>query len=102
MKLPQLNIRDLFWLMLIVAMGCGWWLRCRADSFPFHSTAFSLPTMLVFFLMSPPLWCPLLFISYAIGKGKLTQGTIVAFVITELFSFALVAGLRELACRVSD
>ena len=25
MKLPQISLRDLFWLMLVVAMGCGWW-----------------------------------------------------------------------------
>jgi hypothetical protein len=24
MKLPQLMLRDLFWLMLVVAMGLGW------------------------------------------------------------------------------
>ena len=28
MTLPQLHIRDLFWLVLVlvVALGCGWWL----------------------------------------------------------------------------
>jgi len=26
MKLPQLSLRDLFWLLLVVAMGCAWWL----------------------------------------------------------------------------
>lgn len=25
MKLPQLSLRDLFWLIALVAMGCGWW-----------------------------------------------------------------------------
>jgi hypothetical protein len=25
MKLPQLSLRDLFWLVLIVALGLGWW-----------------------------------------------------------------------------
>jgi hypothetical protein len=25
MKLPQLSLRDLFWLVALVAMGCGWW-----------------------------------------------------------------------------
>ena len=25
MKLPQLSLRDLFWLVLVVALGCGWW-----------------------------------------------------------------------------
>src|SRR4051812_44131390 len=25
MKLPQLHIRDLFWLVLVVALGLGWW-----------------------------------------------------------------------------
>ena len=24
MKLPQLHLRDLFWLVLVVAMGLGW------------------------------------------------------------------------------
>ena len=24
-KLPQLTLRDLFWLVALVAMGCGWW-----------------------------------------------------------------------------
>ena len=36
MKLPQLHVRDLFWLVCVVAMGCGWWLdrrdgQARAD-----------------------------------------------------------------------
>jgi hypothetical protein len=26
MKLPQLSLRELFLLMVIAAMGCGWWL----------------------------------------------------------------------------
>lgn len=25
MKLPRFNLRDLFWLVLVMAMGCGWW-----------------------------------------------------------------------------
>ena len=25
MKLPQLTLRDLFWLVALVALGCGWW-----------------------------------------------------------------------------
>jgi hypothetical protein len=25
MKLPRLNLRDLFWLLLVVACLCGWW-----------------------------------------------------------------------------
>jgi hypothetical protein len=25
-KLPQLTLRDLFWLVALVAMGCGWWI----------------------------------------------------------------------------
>jgi hypothetical protein len=25
MKLPQLSLRDLFWLVALVATGCGWW-----------------------------------------------------------------------------
>ena len=32
MKLPQLTPRDLFWLVALAAMGCGWWVersRCR-------------------------------------------------------------------------
>ncbi len=23
---PKLTLRDLFWLVLVVAMGCAWWL----------------------------------------------------------------------------
>ena len=26
MKLPKLHIRDLFWLMLVAGIVCGWWL----------------------------------------------------------------------------
>ena len=26
MKLPQLSLRDLFWLLLVVAVGLGWWI----------------------------------------------------------------------------
>lgn len=29
MKLPQLSLRDLFWLVALVAMGCGWWMDHR-------------------------------------------------------------------------
>lgn len=29
MKLPQLSLRDLFWLLLVVALGCAWWVRGR-------------------------------------------------------------------------
>ena len=29
MKLPQLHLRDLFWLVLVVGMGCAWWLEHR-------------------------------------------------------------------------
>jgi len=25
-KLPQLSLRDLFWLVALVAIGCGWWI----------------------------------------------------------------------------
>ena len=25
MKLPRLSLRDLFWLVLVCAMGLGWW-----------------------------------------------------------------------------
>ena len=27
MKLPKLHLRDLFWLVLVVALGCAWWLE---------------------------------------------------------------------------
>jgi hypothetical protein len=27
MKLPQLSLRDLFLLVALVAMGCGWWVH---------------------------------------------------------------------------
>jgi hypothetical protein len=27
MKLPQLSLRELFLLVALVAMGCGWWVR---------------------------------------------------------------------------
>jgi hypothetical protein len=26
MKLPRFSLRDLFWLVLVVGMGCAWWL----------------------------------------------------------------------------
>src|SRR5687767_8019597 len=29
MKLPQLSLRELFLLVALVAMGCGWWVRER-------------------------------------------------------------------------
>ena len=28
-KLPQLTLRDLFWIVALVAMGCGWWVEHR-------------------------------------------------------------------------
>jgi hypothetical protein len=30
MKLPQLSLRDLFWLVALVAMGSGWWVDRRS------------------------------------------------------------------------
>jgi hypothetical protein len=27
MKLPQCSLRDLFWLVLVCALGIGWWLE---------------------------------------------------------------------------
>jgi hypothetical protein len=27
MKLPRFTLRDLFWLVLVVGMGCGWWVE---------------------------------------------------------------------------
>ena len=29
MKLPQLSLRELFLLVVIAAMGCGWWMDQR-------------------------------------------------------------------------
>jgi hypothetical protein len=29
MKLPQLHLRDLFWLVLVAALGCAWGLDHR-------------------------------------------------------------------------
>jgi hypothetical protein len=29
MKLPQLSLRELFLLVALAAMGCGWWVRER-------------------------------------------------------------------------
>jgi hypothetical protein len=29
MKLPQLSLRELFLLVVIAAMGCGWWVEYR-------------------------------------------------------------------------
>ena len=29
-KLPKLTLRDLFWLVALVAMGCGWWVDRRS------------------------------------------------------------------------
>jgi hypothetical protein len=30
MKRLQLTLRDLFWLVLVVGMGCGWWVDRRS------------------------------------------------------------------------
>ncbi len=32
MKLPKLHLRDLFWLVLVAAMGLCWWLEYRHRS----------------------------------------------------------------------
>ena len=29
MKLPRFSLRELFLLVIIAAMGCGWWVRER-------------------------------------------------------------------------
>jgi hypothetical protein len=29
MPLPKLNLRDLFWIVVVVAMGLGWWADSR-------------------------------------------------------------------------
>jgi hypothetical protein len=31
MTLPTLNLRDLFWLVVLVAMGLGWWVMAVAS-----------------------------------------------------------------------
>ena len=31
MKLPQLSLRDLFWLVLVVALAVGWWVSLQAQ-----------------------------------------------------------------------
>ena len=31
MKLPKLNLRDLFWLVIVVALGLVWWQDRRAN-----------------------------------------------------------------------
>jgi len=30
MRLPQFTIRDLLWLMVVVALVCGWWVQLRS------------------------------------------------------------------------
>jgi hypothetical protein len=30
MRLPQLTLRDLFWLLLVCALAVGWWINQRA------------------------------------------------------------------------
>jgi hypothetical protein len=32
MTLPKLNLRDLFWLVVVVAMGVGWWIDSSRKS----------------------------------------------------------------------
>jgi hypothetical protein len=27
MRLPRFSLRDLFWLVLVCAMGCAWWME---------------------------------------------------------------------------
>jgi len=27
MKIPQFTLRDLFWLVLVVALACAWWMQ---------------------------------------------------------------------------
>jgi hypothetical protein len=50
MKLPQLSLRDLFWLVALVAMGCGWWVEHRRLSDQIEALRpkqlISLPTIL--------------------------------------------------------
>lgn len=31
-RLPQLSLRDLFWLVLVAAVGCAWWVERKHDS----------------------------------------------------------------------
>jgi hypothetical protein len=35
MNLPKLNLRDLFWILVVVAMGVCWWLDHRATQLRF-------------------------------------------------------------------
>ena len=32
MKLPRFTLRDLFWLVLVAAMGCAWWVERQATT----------------------------------------------------------------------
>jgi hypothetical protein len=37
MKLPQLSLRELFLLVVIAAMGCGWWVEGAPGKRTSHS-----------------------------------------------------------------
>jgi hypothetical protein len=41
MKLPQLSLRELFLLVVIAAMGCGWWVEHWRNSHAFMKEQFN-------------------------------------------------------------
>lgn len=41
MKTPRIHLRDLFWIIVIVAMGCAWWLDHIAQEFRSLSLQFT-------------------------------------------------------------
>ena len=40
MKLPQLHLGDLFWLVLVVALGLGWWIEHRTRTAYFRQAIY--------------------------------------------------------------
>jgi hypothetical protein len=49
MKLPQLSLRDLFWLVLVAACLCGWWAErqhAAADAMRFQEQRADLESMI--------------------------------------------------------
>lgn len=53
MRLPQLSLRDLFWLILVAAILCGWWVDRRQLTVTPVKSVFATRERLVFEIQIP-------------------------------------------------
>ena len=93
MKLPRFSTRFLLLITTFVAITCGGWLYLlRMDG----GDSSDLPQVLVMSAVYSPIWLPLVFLAYAIGRGALSVKIIAGFATCEAAVIGLVQWLIHL------